>query len=107
MSWPSAMSLQQKMRLLSAWLPAGLPDFEAEVATYLHLQDVPYELESILARWLLLHPELTDRELPTCVLIESDKGLAISQEGWESFVCWLVETLRAKLDDMEQAHPTQ
>ncbi|MBP0619346.1 hypothetical protein [Cupriavidus consociatus] len=101
------MSLQQKMRLLSAWLPAGLPHFEAEVGTYLHLQDVPYELENILARWLLLHPELTDRELPTCVLIEGGKGLAISRDGWENFVCWLVETLRTKLDDMEQDQPTQ
>jgi len=98
------MSLQQKMRLLSSWLPAGLPHFDAEFGTYLHLQDVPYELENILARWLLLHPELTDRDLSSCVLIEGAKGLAISQEGWENFVSWLVETLRAKLDDMEQAH---
>ncbi|WP_444632760.1 hypothetical protein [Cupriavidus oxalaticus] len=98
------MSLQQKMRLLSAWLPAGLPYVETEVGSYLYLHDVPYELESILARWLLLRPELTDRDdLSTCVLVEGGKGLAITREGWESFLSWLVETLRAKLDDMEQA----
>ncbi|MGH8784999.1 MAG: hypothetical protein ACREYA_07925, partial [Cupriavidus necator] len=79
------------------------PYVETEVGCYLYLHDVPYELESILARWLLLQPELTDRDLSTCVLVEGDKGLAITREGWESFLCWLVETLRAKLDDMEQA----
>lgn len=55
------MSLQQKMRLLSAWLPAGLPYVETEVGSYLYLHDVPYELESIIARWLLLRPEHRQR----------------------------------------------
>ncbi len=98
------MSLQQKMRLLSSWLPAGLPHFSDENGSYLYLQDVPYELENILARWLLLHPELTDSESPACVLVEGAKDVAINQEGWEAFVFWLVETLRGKLDDLEQAH---
>lgn len=67
---------------------------------------VPSEVTSaniLTRRWLLLRPELTDRDLSTCVLVEGGKGLAITRDGWESFLCWLLETLRAKLDDMEQA----
>lgn len=60
-----------------------------------------YEFESIIGRWLLLHPELTDHAFPNCVLIDRAEGLAISQQGWEQFVSWLVMVVRDRLDAME------
>lgn len=95
------MSIQQKMRLLANWLPAGLPHFPQGSKTYLHLKDVPYELESIIARWLALNPNLTEHDSQGCVLMDHPDGLAISQDGWEEFVYWFVETLKDRLDAME------
>lgn len=97
------MAINQKLRLLSGWLPLGLPYFSHGSTTYLHLEDVPYELESLIARWLMLHPELTEHDSAECVLMEGPKGMAISQAGWETFVSWIVDTLREKLGALEES----
>jgi len=97
------MAINQKLRLLSGWLPLGLPYFSHGNTTYLHLKDVPYELESLIARWLMLHPELTEHDSADCVLMEGPKGIAIGQAGWETFVSWIVDTLREKLDSLEES----
>lgn len=96
------MSIQQKTRLLVNWLPVGLPYFTHGETTYLYLKDVPFEFESIIARWLILHPTLTERDSPECVLIEHTKGLAISQDGWEQFVSWLIKVANDRLEAMEE-----
>lgn len=96
------MSLQQKLRLLSHWIPAGLPSFEQGKRTYLHLRDVPYEFESPLIRWLEFHPELLEQSSEDCVLIEGPKGLAIDEHGWSEFVRWIVLTMEAKLGEMAE-----
>ncbi|SOY40330.1 conserved hypothetical protein [Cupriavidus phytorum] len=95
------MSIQQKMRLLANWLPAGLPHFTHGTTTYLHLKDVPYELESIIARWLILNPNFTEHDSQECVLMDHPDGLAISQEGWQEFVSWILKTLTDRLYAME------
>lgn len=95
------MSIQQKLRLLAAWLPAGIPCFIHGATTYLYLKDVPYEFEDILGRWLLLHPELTESDSSECALIDHTEGLAINQEGWEQFVFWIMTVARDRLDAME------
>lgn len=99
------MSIQEKGRLLSAWLLAGLPYFDQADQRYLHLRDVPLEFESAILRWLDLHAEFVEQDSPACVLIEGPKGLAISACGWSEFLYWVKKTLDAKLTEMEAASP--
>lgn len=96
------MSLQQKMRLLSHFMPAGFPHFMHENRDYLYLLDVPYELESIFSTWLARQPEnLLVYDAPDGWLIRAPKGIAVSQAGWEEFVYWMAHTLREKLSQAE------
>jgi len=95
------MSIQEKGRLLQAWLLAGLPYFDHAGRQYLHLRDVPFEFESAILRWLDLHPELVEHDSPDCVIDEGPKGLAISDCGWSLFLVWAKETLDEKLVQLE------
>lgn len=99
------MSIQQKGRLLEAWLLAGLPYFDLAGKRYLNLRDVPLEFESAILRWLDLHPELVEHDSPDCVLLEGPKGLAISACGWSAFLAWVKETLNEKLLQLEADQP--
>ncbi|WP_156914358.1 hypothetical protein [Cupriavidus sp. amp6] len=100
------MSIQEKGRLLQAWLLAGLPYFDQAGRRYLHLHDVPLEFESAILRWLDLHPELVEYDSPDCVLAEGPKGIAISACGWSTFLTWVKETLDEKLAEMEARSQT-
>lgn len=97
------MAIQQKLRLLGRWLPVGLPYFHHASTTYLHLKDVPYELEAPIGRWLALHPELVECDSKDRVLIEGPNGIAISQDGWSEFVSWIVATLGERLAELENS----
>lgn len=91
------MGLHDKTRLLELGMPAGMPFFECDNRSYIHLRDVPYELEQALLRWLELNPCLVDQCSPDCELIEGPKGLAISQHGWGQFLAFVREAVNDKL----------
>lgn len=96
------MSLQQKMRLLSHFMPAGFPHFRHGNRDYLYLRDVPYELETVFSTWLSRQPaDVLVYDAPDGWLIRAPKGIAVSQIGWEEFVYWIAHTLREKLSQAE------
>jgi len=87
------MGLQQKSRSLFCGLQAGLGFVDLNGERVIHLSDAPYELEPIISRWLdALPSELLMLDSPHAIL-RRGKGVAITEQGWEYFVCWMLETL--------------
>lgn len=89
------MGIDQKVRSLHCRFQAGLKFQELDGEDVIFLKDVPYELEDIIARWIIaLPPESTTKGIPSCILREHEKkGLALTEEGWGNYVTWMVDTL--------------
>lgn len=84
------MAIDQKVRSLFCGLPAGIPFLEMDGVTVLSLTAVPYELEDIIAKWILALPE----ELHIDALHFVDGApIALTREGWDAFVSWMLNRL--------------
>lgn len=84
------MALEQKIRSLHAGLPGGLQFEELGGLMILPLTRVPFELEDILARWLMALPYQLQSEF-THRTDEIIQGLTCT--GWSAFVNWMLESL--------------
>ncbi|BDB29138.1 hypothetical protein CTP10_R65510 (plasmid) [Cupriavidus sp. P-10] len=89
----------QTRRALSHWLPAGLPTI-AQGERYIYLTDVPFELETVIMRWLRWQLD-NEPERSSTWLIQGSGGLALSHGGWCAFVRWLTDALHHRLDQIE------
>lgn len=89
------MGIDQKARSLHCRLQAGLHFQELDGEDVVFLKDVPYELEDIIARWILaLPPELTTEGAPDCILRQhATKGIALTEEGWSNYISWMLNVL--------------
>lgn len=85
------MSIEQKIRSLHCGLQAGL-NFEeivgkdGNVVKVLNFSHIPFELQSIVERWLSAIPDDLRVEL-----INEGK---LTENGWSSFVSWMIATLQ-------------
>lgn len=85
------MAVHDKTRLLSLGLPPRGLVFEDDAGMpYLPFHNVPYELETIVARWLLSLPPQVQRTVAHG-LNEDFKGL--TPDGWAAFTGWMVASL--------------
>lgn len=84
------MAIEQKIRSLHCGLQAGL-NFEdilgkdGNIVKVLNFSHIPYELQSIVERWLYAIPDDLRVEL-----IYEEK---LTEIGWSAFVSWMISTL--------------
>lgn len=87
------MTVHDKTRLLALGLPPNGLVFKEDAGNrYLPLSNVPFELDMIVARWLLALPP-TAQEAVSYGFGDDFKGL--TPEGWAAFVAWLKVALDA------------
>jgi hypothetical protein len=89
------MGLDQKIRSLHCGMQAGLNFQEIDNEQVVLLRDVPFEWENIIATWIGSLPasQVTDG-MPDCILrSHPQKGLALTADGWSSYVSWMIEVL--------------
>ncbi|VVE14686.1 hypothetical protein PPN31114_02835 [Pandoraea pneumonica] len=100
------MAIDQKMRLLGNFMPMGFHTFERNGQCYIPLTCIPYEWSEILPRWLLLQPGRLEHDSPDCDLMEiepgdSSAGMALTENAWGDFICWMSSVARERLVDLE------
>jgi len=84
------MAIEQKIRSLHCGIPAGVRFRDIGGVSLLPLEAVPYELEDIIAKWIIALPE----EFRADVLHFVDGApIALTHEGWEAFVSWMLFSL--------------
>ena len=84
------MAFQDKYRALIFGLEAGAPACELAGEKVLLFRHAPLELESALARWLLLHEDLVHRDSPACALRLDERGqMGIAWPVWGRFLDWM------------------
>lgn len=81
------MALEQKIRSLHCGLQAGLNIKTLDGREVILFRDMPFELEEIIARWIIALPEEQQREY-----IHSN--CALTTDGWSAFVSWMIHTLK-------------
>ena len=82
------MALEQKIRSLHCGLQAGLNIKTLDGREVILFRDVPFELEDIIAKWIMALPEEQQRDY-----VYGNRALTI--DGWSAFVSWMVHTLKA------------
>ena len=82
------MALEQKTRSLHCGLQAGLNIKTLDGREVILFRDVPFELEDIIAKWIMALPEDQQREYV-------HKNRALTTDGWSAFVSWMIHTLKA------------
>lgn len=102
------MAIEQKRRSLYSGMPAGLNFIDGQEVGLLPLNEVPYELECIILKWMILFPETQMDRNPLTGIVRDDQdhGLCLTEVGWSSFVTWMLVTLKkeqAQKDFMEDA----
>jgi hypothetical protein len=85
------MALEQKIRSLHCGLPGGLQFEERDGLMILPQRRVPFELEEIVAQWIMALPQELQSEFLYCT-DETIHGLTCI--GWSAFVKWMLECLR-------------
>ncbi len=84
------MAFQDKFRAFTFGLQAGVPACELAGEKVLLIKQAPLELETSLARWLLLHDDLVDRCSPVCALRFDESGqMGITWPVWGRFLDWM------------------
>ncbi|MFM0006263.1 hypothetical protein PQR57_35415 [Paraburkholderia dipogonis] len=84
------MAFQDKFRAFMFGLQAGVPACELAGEKVLLMKRAPLELETSLARWLLLHDDLVDRDSPACALRFDERGqMGITWLVWGRFLDWM------------------
>lgn len=84
------MAIEQKIRSLYCGLQAGL-NFEdivgkdGNVVKVLNFSHIPFELQSIVERWL--------SEIPDDLRVELVNGGKLTENGWSAFVSWMIGAL--------------
>lgn len=87
------MTVHDKKRLLALGLPPnGLMFKEDAGVRYLPFNNVPFELEMIVTRWLLALPPTEQAEAAHA---PGGTYIGLTPDGWEAFVRWTVRTLHA------------
>lgn len=90
------MAFQDKFRAFTFGLQAGVPACELAGEKVLLFRHVPLELESVLARWLLLHDDLLERDSAACALRFDDRDrMGITWTVWGRFLDWMGTQLDA------------
>lgn len=102
------MAIEQKRRSLHSGIPAGLNFIEGKEVGLLPINEVPYELEIIILKWILTLPEIRDDRNPTTAIMYDDPnhGLCLTEIGWSGFVTWMLSALvkeQASKDFLEDA----
>ena len=99
------MAFQDKFREFTFGLKAGVPACELAGEKVLLFRHVPLELESALARWLLLHEDLLHRDSATCALRFDDSDrMGITWDVWGRFLDWMGAQLDAGSDGQGGLH---
>ncbi|MFM0114964.1 hypothetical protein [Paraburkholderia nemoris] len=84
------MAFQDKFRAFTFGLEAGVPAVELAGEKVLLFMHVPLELESALARWLLLHEDLLHRDSAACALrFDGRDRMGITWDVWGRFLDWM------------------
>lgn len=97
------MGIEQKIRSLFCGLPGGIQFQQIDGQRFLPLTAVPFELERIIATWILALP-VDDRMAVLYFRDGVPEGLL--DEGWDAFVSWMLQMLvdaQSKPDFEEQA----
>jgi hypothetical protein len=90
------MAFQDKFRAFTFGLQAGVPACELAGEKVLLMKRAPPELETSLARWLLLHDDLVYRDSPACALRFDERGqMGITWPVWGRFLDWMGAQLDA------------
>src|SRR5258708_32891976 len=90
------MAFQDKFRAFMFGLQAGVPACELAGEKVLLLRHGPLELESALARWLLLHEDLLHRDSAACAPGFDDcDPVGITWAVWGRFLDWVGTPLDA------------
>ncbi|WP_087750667.1 hypothetical protein [Paraburkholderia caledonica] len=101
------MAFQDKFRAFTFGLPAGVPACELAGEMVLLFRHVPLELESALARWLLLRDDMLRRDSAACVLRFDDRDrMGITWAAWGQFLDWLSTQLNAGSEGQSGPHDT-
>ncbi|CAE6788544.1 hypothetical protein G2912_21345 [Paraburkholderia aspalathi] len=84
------MAFQDKFRAFMFGLDAGVPACELAGEKVLLFRHVPLELESALARWLLLHEDLLHRDSAACALrFDEHDRMGLTWAVWGRFLDWM------------------
>ena len=86
------MAISQKWRSLYCGFQAGLGLQVVDGKTVVLLTDVPLELEDIIYKWLMALPSETRM---TMLHYDNDGKPALTSDGWDAFVTWMLQTLTA------------
>ncbi|MFP3564518.1 hypothetical protein [Paraburkholderia sp. SIMBA_030] len=101
------MAFQDKFRAFTFGLQAGVPACELAGEKVLLMKHAPLELETSLARWLLLHDDLVYRDSPACALRFNERDqMGITWPVWGRFLDWMGAQLdrgSAAQDDLHDA----
>jgi hypothetical protein len=99
------MAFQDKFRAFTFGLNAGVPAYDLVGEKVLLMKHAPLELESALARWLLLHDDLVDRDSPACALRFDVRGqMGITWPVWGRFLDWMGAQLGAGSAGQDSLH---
>lgn len=99
------MAFQDKFRAFMFGLPAGVPPCELAGEKVLLFRHVPYELENVLARWLLLQDGLLHRDSPACALRFDERDqMGLTWAVWGRFLDWMGAQLDAGSSGQGERH---
>ncbi|MGB8421602.1 hypothetical protein [Paraburkholderia sp.] len=99
------MAFQDKFRAFTFGLKAGVPACELAGGKVLLMKHAPLELETSLARWLLLHDDLVYRDSPACALRFDERGqMGITWPMWGRFLDWMVAQLDTGSAEQDGLH---
>lgn len=85
---------------LAAWLPAGLPTVEIDATRVIRLEDVPWEIQTPLRRWLSWQINSAPANA-SMWLVGIKDGQGLTHVGWCAFLSWLIDALLCRLDQVE------
>lgn len=86
------MAIEQKVRSLHAGLSYRIQFQDIDGRIILPLKSVPFELEEIVAAWMMALPE---RFHADAFYFENGALYALTQLGWDAFVSWMTGRLDA------------
>ncbi|MGV8898671.1 MAG: hypothetical protein ACOH2B_05405 [Burkholderiaceae bacterium] len=87
------MAIEQKIRSLHCFFPAGLnfEEVDGVLGRVVLLRHTPYELEELIRRWIKALPEDRQQEI-LCDVRGCD---ALTEIGWSGFISWMSDALYA------------
>jgi len=101
------MGISQKIRSLHCGFQQGLGFEVIAGENVILVKNVPFELEDIIAKWIVALPAELMNGPAALVKVYSTDGLALTESGWSAFVSWMTEALNNAQYELDFAQKVQ